>query len=72
MKDPDGVHESIRDAVEESLPDDLLDGDEREALFETRVDKTERLLSKWIECGEYLSVEFDLDEGTARVLTEDE
>ena len=69
FKDPDGVYEAIEEAVKKSvqqMPD--LDKDEREVLVETRREHQGNLLSKFIEYGEYLHVEFDTVAGTATVL----
>ena len=33
---------------------------------------TDKFLSKWLEYGEYISVEFDTEKNTARVLTSQE
>lgn len=68
FKDPDGVYEAIDDAVKESLKTDGLDKDEAEAISELRHEKVSRVLSKWVEYGEYVTVEFDTDAGTAIVV----
>lgn len=69
IKDPDGVYESIKDAVEKSLKKiDEIDDDEREQLKETRTEKLQTQLGKWIEHGECLTIEFDTDTMTAKVL----
>lgn len=69
FKDPDGVGDSLREAVEESVMaiDGLSDG-ERESLVEDRLESVRESLSKWIEYDEYLRVEFDTEAGTARVM----
>jgi hypothetical protein len=66
----DGVWESVEEAVRASLPADL-DDDEKEAVADARRAKVKRQLAHWIKYGEYLSVEFDLDAGTATVLTQE-
>lgn len=70
MKDPDVLHDSIREAVglalEESCLD--LDDDEREQLIETRSAKVGALCVRWFECGEYLRVEIDTDAKTCTVI----
>jgi hypothetical protein len=69
FKDPDGIGESIEKVAEESLK--MVDGisnSEREALTESRIEEIGSVLSKWILYGDYCSVEFDTDAGTARVL----
>lgn len=68
FKDPDGVFDGIRDAIKSSLSDvGPLSGDEREDLIDKRQEKITELLSQWISEGEYLSVIFDTEEGTAKV-----
>jgi hypothetical protein len=52
LKDPDGVYESIKA------------GTKHRAEF----DQTYQDLKKWIMFGEYVTIEFDLDKGTAEVL----
>lgn len=67
FKDPDGVYESTKDYIEESLPEGL-DEDEKESLREIRRDKLNAALKKFVEYGEYLTVEIDLDAQTAKVI----
>jgi hypothetical protein len=67
FKDPDGVYECVRDAVQEALPEGLTD-EEMEELLTSRTEGTFNALRKWIEWKEYLSVEFDTEAGTATVL----
>jgi hypothetical protein len=69
LKDPDGVSDSIQEAVEKSVAaSGITDEDEREALFEARTEKAGKAIGKWVEYGEYLTVEFDTDAGTATVV----
>lgn len=67
FKDPDTVFEAIRDAVKESV--DALNLNEREAklLCEARLETVSNELGKWIEFGEYVTVEFDTEAKTAVV-----
>lgn len=67
FKDPDGVYECVRDAVQETLPEGLSE-EEADELLESRTENAEDALRKWIEWKEYLSVEFDTETGTATVL----
>jgi hypothetical protein len=67
LKDPDGFYEGIRDAVAESVAD-VEDDEEREALEEVRRKKFETALEKWVDYSEYVTLEFDLTNGTARVV----
>jgi len=69
MKDPDCEYGPVEDAVKaelESVPG--LSKDEREALMETRCESARAKLDKWMKYGEYLTVEFDTEAGTATVI----
>ena len=70
FKDPDGVYESIKDAVEDSLAGvgHDLNEQELEDLMFTREERTGTDLKKWIKNGEYVTVEFDTEAGTAVVV----
>lgn len=69
FKDPDGVFEGIQDYVNsvydtaKTIPIYLPEEDFKESLREV----VEEKLSKFIEYSEYLTVEFDLDNNTARI-----
>jgi hypothetical protein len=67
LKDPDGFSDAIDDAVRESLAT-IEDEDEREALKEVRREKVQTFLNRWVEYSEYVSIEFDMDAGTASVV----
>ena len=67
FKDPDAVYDQVHEAVVDSVRDLPLDDDEKDGLIETRVEKTNELLKRWITYGEYVTVEFDTDAGTAAV-----
>ncbi len=69
FKDPDGVYESVRDAVKATLPEEITDDAERDALMEVRLESVNEKLKRWIEYGEYLRVTVDLDANTATVRT---
>lgn len=69
MKDPDTLHDAIREAVKKwsaSLRE--IDEDERESIAESRETKVGELCSKWFEYGEYLQVEIDTDAKTCTVV----
>lgn len=69
MKDPDTLHDAIRDAVTREVKAmGLTDPEEIEALTELRAEKVGNACSKWFECGEYLSVEIDTEAGTCVVV----
>jgi len=67
FKDPDGVYGSVEDAVKKSLADLGLDEDEMEPLIERRREKVNEKIRRWVKYGEYLTVEIDLEAGTAVV-----
>ena len=67
LKDPDGFSEAVDEAVEASLETSGLPKDEQEALKERRQQKVWDVLRRWVEDGEYISLEFDTDTGTATV-----
>ena len=67
MKDPDAPYDAVRDAAAESMPEGLSES-EREILIESRAEELGSFLRRWMRYGEYLSVEFDTEAGTAVVL----
>ena len=56
FKDPDGVYESVRDAVQDTMPAGLSE-DEENDLLESRTESTFDALKKWIKWKEYVTVE---------------
>lgn len=69
LKDPDGVGDALQDAVTAELKKiEGISDDERELLRDSRQEQISDATSKFIEYGEYLGIEIDTDEGTARVL----
>lgn len=68
FKDPDGVHDSITEVINDQLKampqEHLEDGEIEQNLRE----KFEEDISKWVDYGEYITVEFDTDAGTATVV----
>lgn len=69
MKDPDTLHDAIREAVEEelSLIPSITDV-ERDELLEGRCERLNEIASKWFKYGEYLTVELDSDANTCAVI----
>jgi len=68
LKDPDGFYEAIREAAEKQVA--LINGIseyEAETLIENRHESISEYLSRWVEYGEYVTIEFDLDNATATV-----
>jgi predicted metal-dependent phosphoesterase TrpH len=69
MKDPDTLHDSIREAVEAQIKEiGITDRDEIEAIADARVRKVQELCSTWFSYGEYLTVEIDTEAKTCTVL----
>lgn len=70
IKDPDAFSEGVFDAVDESLAlTPGLSERERELLKEPRTEMAHEVMSRWVEYGEYVAIEFDIKERTAVVLT---
>jgi hypothetical protein len=69
FKDPDVLHDAIREAVEEevkALPG--LADDEREGVIEARVEKVQAwAVRRFFHYGEYVEVDCDTDANTATV-----
>ena len=68
IKDPDCLHDAIRDAVKAEVAKLELPEDEAEDIIETRIEKVSNKLAKWVEYGEYFKIEFDTDANTATVV----
>ncbi len=67
LKDPDGFSEAVDDAVAASLEGSTLPQDEQDALLEKREEKLWQKLERWVDCKEYVELEFDTEAGTATV-----
>lgn len=73
MKDPDGPHYSFDDLRnEEEKKQRALGLSERDAqaLAEMHVNDAREFASQWLDYGEYVTIEFDTDAGTASVRKE--
>ena len=68
LKSPDGVYYSIREAATLSVETMRLPVDEAQELIETRTEELLDFSKKWIEGGEYLTVEMDTEAGTCVVV----
>lgn len=68
LKDPNGFYESVFDAVSDELIDLNLTSEEKKNIRETRMEEIRTFLRKWVSGGEYVSLEFDTETGTAKVL----
>ena len=72
LKDPDTMYDAVQDHVDEELKASNLPEDEQELVKDARVEKYSDILSPFFEYGEYLTVEFDTDTKTARVVPSSE
>lgn len=70
MKDPDALYDAVAEAVAADVKKlEGLTDQERDDLAETRREKVRgRIVENWMEWGEYLEVEFDLDAMSATVI----
>lgn len=68
IKDTDVLQDAVEEAVDEELKGSNLEEDEQEAVRELRVEKALDVASTWWEYGEYITVEFDTETKTARVV----
>lgn len=70
FKDPDAFYEPIKEKVQELLKDNPLTkyientSAVKDEIYQSIIDK----LGPWVEYGEYLTVEFDLEANTASVV----
>ena len=72
IKDTDVLQDTVEEAVDEELKNSGLAEDEQEAVRELRVEKALDVAGEWWEYGEYITVEFDTEARTARVVPVDE
>lgn len=71
LKDPDTMHDAVDDAFKRLDKPDGVEADEWAEIRETRARAAkEKISDKWMDYGEYLTVEFDLDAMTATVVSE--
>jgi hypothetical protein len=68
LKDPDGVHNSLDEESADSVQSMDLDEEEKEAIKAMRREKMSEFAGKWLEYGEYVTIEFDTEAGTATVV----
>lgn len=70
MKNPDTLHDAIREAVEIEVKALKLSEDESELVIKQRCKKVSDICSKWFRYGEYLEVEIDTEAKTCTVLNQ--
>jgi hypothetical protein len=69
LKDPDGVYESLQEAAKDSIAGvATLSASEREALIDLRRESLSGAMARWVEFGEYVTIEIDTDARTAVVV----
>lgn len=69
MKDPDTLHDAMREAVEEDVKKiPGLTEEEQEAVQGKRLETISDLCARWFEYGEYLQVEIDTEAATCVVV----
>lgn len=70
LQDPDGFYDSMQQAAEKYVNEHFpsADEDEKEALVDSRLDKMKDFISKWVQYGENIQIEFDTEAGTATVV----
>jgi len=67
LKDPDGVYECVKEAIQETIPDGLSK-DEEADLIESRMEDAQEKMRKWVQYKEYVTVEIDTESGEAVVI----
>lgn len=68
FKDPDVVHDAIREAIIADVAKlDGLSEDERESVAEGRQERVADQCGKWIKWGEYVTIEIDTEANTCTV-----
>jgi hypothetical protein len=72
LKDPDGVFDGIDAAATESVAELALSCEERDILRAHRQKALDAFVDQWVECGEYIDIEFDTEAKTARVVPKKE
>lgn len=65
--DADAVYDAITRAINESISKMQLSEKEKKILVDIRRESIEEKLEKWIEFGEIIQIEFDLESMTALV-----
>lgn len=75
LKDPDGVYESVsqhavmmaKEALKSRCVAEFMEGDWARNVANTLNDR----IARWVQYGEYVTIEFDTDAGTATVVEVD-
>lgn len=72
LKSPDALEDQVNRAIADAMPADAPDDDATDELHETLKLSVWKRLERWISYKEYVTIEFDLDAGTAIVLDRNE
>lgn len=72
MKDTDALYDAIQEKVQDELKTSGLPEDEQELLQEARQEKYSDALDKFFEYSEYVTLEFDTEARTGRIVTKAE
>jgi hypothetical protein len=68
LKDPDGFYEAIREAAKKQVAEiPGLDQYEKDEIADHRHEEIAEYLKRWVQYGEYITIEFDLEEANATV-----
>jgi len=68
FKDPDGVYESLENAADVRISQlGGLTDKEQEMLKDSTIETFEEDIKPWVDCSEYVTIEFDTDANTATV-----
>ena len=71
LKDPDSMADSVEEAVKRLPKPDGISKEEWQSIREGRAaEAVSEISDRWMEYGEYLEVEFDLDAKTATVIAQ--
>ena len=69
LKDPDTMHDAVEAEMKRQPKPDGISDAEWFSIRENRAEDVRACISRtWMEYGEYLTVEFDTDAGTATVI----
>lgn len=68
FKDPDGVYVSVNDAARSYVDDMDLDEDDYDYIRDIQMDRLNEFISSWVDYSEYVTIEFDTEENTAKVV----
>ncbi len=68
FKCPDAVDIGLERAVANSLRDDGLGEEDWHSRYESKMEEARRKIERWVNYRELLTVQFDLEAGTATVV----